>query len=172
MLIYLQMIEDDSDKGKFERLYNTYKQTMYQVAFDILHNNDDAEDAVHDAFVSIAKNIKKISDVDCLKTYSYVVIISERKAIDIYRKNQKITDVDYGGSGGGVVINIPVEQPLYVAMAKLPANYREILLLRFANGYTQKELSKILDMSPANVQQTLYRAKKALQKRLDEENDS
>ena len=51
MLIYLQMIESPEDQSKFEEIYLKYKQTMYAVAYDILHNPQDAEDAVHHAFL-------------------------------------------------------------------------------------------------------------------------
>lgn len=62
MIIYLQTIDDSSDKVKFERLYLHYQAFMYRIAYHILKNKQDAEDAVHNAFLSIAKNIEKIED--------------------------------------------------------------------------------------------------------------
>ena len=59
MLVYLQMIETPDDRSKFEIIYLEYRDYMYRVAFAILHNVEDAEDAVHYAFVKIAENIKK-----------------------------------------------------------------------------------------------------------------
>ena len=44
-------------------------------------------------------------------------------------------------------------------------------MLRFDNGYTTKEISKILKLSPANAEKLIYRAKTALQKLLDEGGD-
>ncbi len=63
MIIYLQMIESDEDKSKFEQLYIMYKGLMFHVAMKILKNEFDAEDAVHQAFLSLIENLKKISDV-------------------------------------------------------------------------------------------------------------
>lgn len=60
MLIYLSMIESEADKSLFEQLYIRYKGLMYHIAYRILQNREDAEDAVHQAFVSLAKNIKKL----------------------------------------------------------------------------------------------------------------
>lgn len=68
MIIYLQMIESDEDKSKFEQLYIMYKGLMFHVAMKILKNEFDAEDAVHQAFLSLIENLKKISDVKCPKT--------------------------------------------------------------------------------------------------------
>lgn len=50
MLIYLAMLDDSKDRGKFEALYNKYKGLMFHVAMGIVHNEADAEDALHQAF--------------------------------------------------------------------------------------------------------------------------
>ena len=89
MLIYLQMLETPEEKSLFEQIYLEYCGLMFHVAYEILHNEQDAEDAVHQAFVKIAENIKKIDAPVCPKTHSYVVTIVENKAIDQYRKRQK-----------------------------------------------------------------------------------
>ena len=59
--IYLSLIDDDDDKDRFEELYKKYRIGMYKIAFSILHNNEDAEDAVHEAFLCIANKFQKIS---------------------------------------------------------------------------------------------------------------
>ena len=50
MLIYLQMIDTPEERSKFEQIYLEYKGLMFHVAYDILHNEQDAEDAVHQGF--------------------------------------------------------------------------------------------------------------------------
>ena len=89
MLVYLAVIDEPAQKTKFETVYHRYRGLMYYVAYRILNNASDAEDAVHDAFIKIAENIKKISDPVCPKTQSYVVTIVENKAIDLYRRKQR-----------------------------------------------------------------------------------
>lgn len=83
MLIYLQIIESDADRDKFEHLYYYYRDYMFHIANRIVKNEYDAEDAVHSAFESIAKNIGKLGNVECSKTRAYIVIIVEHKSIDI-----------------------------------------------------------------------------------------
>ena len=68
MLVYLQMIETPEDKSKFIILYEEYRDYMYRVALAILHNPEDAEDAVHYAFVKIAENIDRLGALNTLKT--------------------------------------------------------------------------------------------------------
>ena len=173
MLIYLQMIETPEDRSKFEQIYDKYLGLMYHVAHRILGNREDTEDAVHQAFVSIAENIKKIHPADCPETKSYIVITVERKAIDIIRYRKRVTNViEFDETMWG--IEIPDEDSFDMAslIGHLPARYREVLLLRFDNGYSTKEIAKILDISPANAEKLIWRAKSALQKLIDEDGDN
>ena len=63
MMIYLQMIDAPEDRSKFEQIYMEYRSMMFHIANRILTNEQDAEDAVHEAFLKIAENIEKIEDV-------------------------------------------------------------------------------------------------------------
>jgi len=167
VLIYLQTLETPDEKAKFEALYRTYCGLMVAVAMKLLGNRADAEDAVHQAFLSILKNMDKISQVDCLKTKSYVVIITEHKALDLLRARKKALPRDFEEEPIGVTIPPPGEDELAAALAKLPARYREILLLHYHHGYSRKELAQMLELSYVAVQQLLWRAKDALRKQLE-----
>lgn len=172
MLIYLQMIETPDDQSKFERIYDKYLGLMYHIALKILENHEDAEDAVHQAFVSIAENIKTIHPAECPETKSYIVITVESKSIDIIRYRKRVTNViEFDETMWG--IEIPNEDMFDMAarIGRLPARYREVLLLRFDNGYSTKEIAKILNLSPSNAEKLIWRAKTALQKLIDEDGD-
>ena len=67
-MIYLQMIDTPADRSKFEQLYLEYRGLMFYVANKILQSEQDAEDAVHQAFLSVAENIEKIGEPDSPKT--------------------------------------------------------------------------------------------------------
>lgn len=49
----------DEERSKFEGIYEEYRWLMYYIAYACLHNEHDAEDAVHYAFVKVAENISK-----------------------------------------------------------------------------------------------------------------
>lgn len=59
---YLSIIESEDEKTSFEKIYCTNKQAMYHKAYHILQDISLSEDAVHDAFVILANNMKKISN--------------------------------------------------------------------------------------------------------------
>ena len=49
------------------------------------------------------------------------------------------------------------------AMAMLPTRYRELLLLKYDNGYSEREIAVMCSMTEANVKKTIQRAKKKLE---------
>lgn len=174
MMIYLQMLETSEEKVRFEELVHTYKNLMFYVANQILNNDHDAEDAVQQAFFAILKNFEKISEIKCPQTRSFVVTIVERKAIDFYRSKNRNAVISFDDE----FINIPgdaeadavsVRTDLARAMAKLPTRYRELLLLKYDNGYSEQEIAVMCSMTKANVKKTIHRAKKKLESLLEEE---
>ena len=162
MLVYLQALSDEQERASFEALYLRYRSLMLSVAGKFLSEPQDAEDAVHQAFLSILQNLHKISGIDCPETRAFVVIIVERKALDILRARQKTVPLEE--MEHGVEIPLPGDNGLADALAKLPARYRQVLLLRFAYGYTTRELAKEFGMTQSTVQKLVWRAKEALEK--------
>ena len=171
MLIYLAMIDSPDDQAKFERVYNKYRYLMLHVANKILQNHQDAEDAVHQAFIAVIENLEKIIEVDSPKTRSYLVIITERKAIDLMRYNNRRQTLELNEDIAGAEIPFEIDNPVATAIAKLPAHYREVLLLRFDNGFTTREIASILSISNSGVRKMIVRAKKALQELLEKEGE-
>lgn len=167
MLCYMQMIETEEDCSKFEQVYLMYRGLMFHVAMNILHNESDAEDAVHQAFISIIENIHRVSDPNCPKTRAYAVIIAERKAIDIYRQRATDNTVSFDEANCGMEIEPPGDHGLADSMARLPTRYREVLLLHYYNGFSVREIAKAMGMKKGTVQKMIWRAKTALQKEME-----
>lgn len=118
--------------------------------------------------MSILNNLDKISSIDCLQTKSYIVIIVERKSIDLIRERKKVVGLD-DEAEIGIEISMPGDNPLADAMANLPPRYREALQLRFFIGYSIKEVGEVLGIEYGAAQRLILRAKDALEKRLKEE---
>lgn len=75
-------------------------------------------------------------------------------------------DMEFWESTYGIEIPLPGDHGLADAMARLPAAYRDILLLRYYNGYSVREISSMLHIKKDTAQKQLWRAKAALQKHL------
>lgn len=169
MLIYLQMLETPEEKSLFEQIYLEYCGLMFHVAYEILHNEQDAEDAVHQAFVKIAENIKKIDAPVCPKTHSYVVTIVEHQAIDQYRRLQKHPSVELIEEIQGTNAHYEGDNDLTKYILKLPARYREMILLHHHHqGYSVREIAKMLGLSLPAAIKLDQRAKNKLKKLCEE----
>ena len=174
MFIYLAMIDSPDEKQKFEIIYKTYRQLMYYVANHILGNTQDAEDIVHDAFLKIIEILENIDDPECPQTKSLIVTITENKAIDLYRRRRSKSTIPFEEEYIGVPQQSEIDrsedhEKLVRAIALLPGNYREALLLKYAWGYSMEEAAVILSTSKENVKKTIQRARKKLGDLLMEE---
>lgn len=168
MFICLEMIEGPEDRSKFEQVYHAYRELMFCVAYQILHHQQDAEDAVQHAFVKVAENIKKISEPVCPKTRSYVVIIVENKAIDMFRDRKKHGTVELDDNYS-ISVNYDGDHALTRCILQLPARYREIILLKYSHGYNLHEISQIMGISLSATIKLDQRAKKKLQSLCEKE---
>jgi len=168
VLLYLQMLETPEEKSLFEQIYLEYRGLMYHVAYEILHNDQDAEDAVHQAFVKIVENIKKNDDPVCPKTHGYVITIVEHQAIDQYRKRQKYQTVELIEEIQGTNAHYEGDNDLTKCILQLPARYREMILLRYHYGYTVREIAKMLELSLSATIKLDQRAKTKLKKLCEE----
>lgn len=168
---YLALIDDDEGKSKFEELYIKYKQDMYSVAYSILHNVEDAEDAVHQAFLTIANNFEKVRKIPCQEIKAYIVIIIRNVSINIYNSNKRKAEHS-AELNDNVTVDIDVlEQYKYTQLVKviseLPQIYKDIVYLYYLEEFTAKDVAKMLNISVATVWKRAERAKKLLKEALE-----
>lgn len=175
MLIYLNLIETEEDKRKFERIYLAYKQTMFYAANRILKDHHLSEDAVHQAFLRIVDNLDKIRENDCHKTRAFLVVVVEHISIDIYRKRKRENMVSFDELELYIADDTSHEDEVIdkvtSAILKLPINYSTVLRLKFSQGYNDVEIAEILNITQENVRQRISRAKKKLSELLQKEGE-
>lgn len=164
MYFYLQLIETEEERSKFEDIYIAYKNLMYHCAYNKLKNVQDAEDAVHHSFVKIAENIKKIEPVGP-KTKQLVTTIVDNHAIDILRKRQRhpLDSLDEDSITNQLTFTEETDNLLAEYVLQLPQKQRMIIWLKYYYGFSLKEISNILGISLYNAQKIDQRAKKNLE---------
>lgn len=163
MLIFLQTIEDPARRSKLERVYEAYRDLMFYVARELLGSDQDAEDAVHDAFLKLSKNLDKISDPVCPKTQAYVVLTVESVSIDLLRRRKRRPTAALSEDEPGLTVDYAGGNALAQCILKLPPLDREIILLRFWQGYSPRETARILKISEAAARKREQRAKERLE---------
>lgn len=173
LLFYTLLIEEDDGKEKFEKIYTLYRKKMWYAANSVLSDAYLAEDAVHNAFVGIAKNVKRIEAVDSTKTLSYVITAAKNAAIDVLRKNKGLpeTDIDelYDVSdkeSSSFDRTIETEDFIVKILAEMPALYRDVLYLLVVEQMSEKEIAEFLNRKPGTIHQQVRRGRAILKKEL------
>lgn len=170
LAMYLSMLDSKEDKDSFEILYKEYVKLMYKVALDILNSQEDAEDAVSEAFVRIAKNFQIVHKFVCPKTANQFVIIVRNVSIDMYRKNKQLSENIYFDEEVLDSYFDGFEQSnLKHSIEKLNDSDKDILYLHYIYGYELNEISDLLEVSKTAVYKRLQRAKQNLKQILEED---
>lgn len=156
--------------SEFEKLYMKYRNVMFSVAFRILQNEQDSEDAVQNAFMYVFQHPEKIKSIENPKTKGFLIIISESKAIDIYRSRMTRREV----MDDELLENLlakdtlsPSELASYIV--KLPKRCREIIILHFYYGFSIAEIAKMQNATYEGIRKLLSRTKKKLRKMIEED---
>ena len=169
LALYLSLADSPNEKDKVKALYEQYHDLLMYVAAQILGQQEDAEDAVHQAFLSIIKNLHKISEVECPKTRAYCVIIVRNICFNILKRRKRVIPTDsYEEWTSKLVsddISLFVENSVLTqALSKLNERYRTVLYLKYVQGFSTSEIAKAMDIKPDTVLKLLSRARAALSK--------
>ena len=166
--------------GAFERLVRAQGGRMLAVARRLLSSEEDARDAVQEAFLNAFRNIDRFEGQALLSTWLHRIIVNvslmklrsrKRKPeesldhlLPAFRDDGHFAERFESGSE-------PVDQRLAreeeqatvrAAIEELPQHYRTILLLRDIEGIGTQEVAEQLGISPNAVKLRLHRARQAL----------
>lgn len=86
LILYLETIESDSQKEKFEFLYKKYAGFIFKVAYNIIKDQNLAEDAVHEVFLQLMNELDNLRIENTRELKSYLYTVTKGKTIDYLRK--------------------------------------------------------------------------------------
>jgi RNA polymerase sigma-70 factor (ECF subfamily) len=173
------------DAAAFCDLLKRHEKLVLSQAFRMMGNVHDARDAAQEALIKIFKNIHKCRDAGAFK--SWIIKITNNTCIDMLRKRKTKREESlnrlYETGDGEVEMQFESADPgpdeLYLnrerheriqqAINKLPAKYREIIVLRDIMGLSYEELASSLAISDGTVKSRLSRAREKLKKLLVDE---
>lgn len=170
LAFYMSFIDDDNDREKFETLYYKYRDRMVSAAFSVLKNKEDAEDAVHDTFIKIARNMRSIGELDSTETLSYVLKATKNTAINLSEKNTKrnkhiqLEDVE-NMTDEQFLDKLRIQEryeEIIEAISSLDDTYNDVLFYHFVAGMKIKEIADLLGRKSSTVHQQIVRGKRKL----------
>ena len=92
--LFLNLLDTQSEKDKFIKLYDKYKNMLYWISYGKTQSCQDAEECVQETFFYVAKHFEKIGDVNSSQTKGYLATIVTGFSIDVYNKSKKYGRID------------------------------------------------------------------------------
>jgi len=155
-----------ADEAAFAALVGKYQERAIAIARHFVQNDEAARDVAQEAFLRVHRNLHRYDPRRRFYTWFYRIVV--HLAIDGTRRSGRVRDL--------LRERAREPQPLPEApslglerddlrsqvervLAELPLKYRELLLLRDAEGFTSKEISEISGANHATVRWRLHRAR-------------
>ena len=117
--LFLNLLDTQTEKDKFQLLYNTYCDLLYWIALKRTNRVEDAEECVQETFLYIAKHFDKIGEINSKKTKIYLSTDMRKKEMDFHisvdffltnwsndcrLKTTSLQVLDRGGNNGRIKI--------------------------------------------------------------------
>jgi len=171
----------DGDRTAMAALYDRYFDRVYSLVFNqVDRNRDVAEDIVQETFLAALKSAKSFKGRS--SAYTWLCSIAYHKVADHYRRQSRerkrmvsgvdVDTVDVSDNPGrqpqpdSLIESAETRQVVNEALAKLPWDYRQVLILKYVDELSVQEISQIMDRSPKSIEGLLTRSRKALQTQL------
>jgi len=162
-------------QGAYGEIFLRHRQRAFALAYQYLHDGEDAKDIVQDAFIKAFQNLSKFN-LD-RKFGPWLLTIVRNLSIDLIRRRKKV-------SPGGLseVLADPnahdsaekrvLRGEIWSALMQLNPNQREIIFLKDYQGHSYVEIAEILEIPLGTVMSRLHHARRnlvqALRKKCDE----
>lgn len=159
------------DKDILEELYKKYYNTAYLYTLSLCKSKELAEDILADAFVKAFISLKEAT------SFKYwLLVVCKNLWIDFLRKEKKLSklsieDIALESKDEQLDFKLILSERnryIYTSIAKLPENYREVLILFYYGELSIVEISKLTKIPPMNIKTLLHRGRKKLKEILEE----
>ncbi|MFC3882486.1 RNA polymerase sigma factor SigW [Bacillus songklensis] len=169
------------DQDAFAEIVEYYKDKVYQLCYRMLGNAHEAEDSAQEAFIRAYVNIHSYDSTKKFSTWLYR--IATNLCIDRIRKKKPdyYLDAEISGTDGlDMYSQIPSKQELpedeleklelqeqiQREILRLPEKYRSVIVLKYVDELSLKEISDILDLPVGTVKTRIHRGREALRNKL------
>ncbi len=167
----------ERDSAAMGTLIVQYQHWVYNIAYGMLGHHEDAEDAAHDAFLSVWQNIDSFKFRSRFSTWLYRIVKNKCLNVIDQRKRRKTDPMEIDDSQPWVPLdNVTPEQEvlrteqseiLHAALGRLKESYRTILILRELRELSYEEIAEVLNCTLGRVKSRLHEARKALRQELE-----
>jgi RNA polymerase sigma-70 factor (ECF subfamily) len=152
----------DRDPAAFRELYRRHTPSLMAVAVRLTGIREDAEDAVHDAWVRGVEHLARFAWRSSLRTWLTGILINCVREQRWHARPEIALDEQIAGEEipplPGNIDRIDLER----AVGSLPEGYRQVLALHDLEGFTHEEIAGMLGIEPGTSKSQLARARRSL----------
>ena len=153
-----------------------HARLVYRVAYSVLRNHHDAEDATQETFLRAVRYRRKLEGVREAKTW--LARIAWRVAVERAKKRLEVSLSDEQNSAAAEQLRSQLKSAedftlgnemaelLATMIASLPEALRDVLRLSTVDDLTPREVAEVLGTSEASVRSRLFRARQILKEKL------
>jgi RNA polymerase sigma-70 factor (ECF subfamily) len=158
------------DESAFRELVNRWEPRLYYYLRRIVENENDVWDVLQETWLAVFQNIRKLQDP--LKFPTWLYQISHNKAVSLLRKKNRYTqmivekEADYCESNTTISAVKERAELVHKTLERLKLAHREVLTLHFLEGFSIREMARVIGISEGTVKSRLYYAKNELHKAL------
>lgn len=156
-------------KEYFEKVVRESKNTLFQLSFGILKNMTDAEDAVAESLEMAWKRREQIREPEKLWGWLMAIVVNTSKTL--YQKRSREIVMDIREMPIMETVEDVEKSDIWLAVAELGENHREVLLLYYYDGYSVKEIAEMFKVPEGTIKSRLSRARKELEHMLLDETE-
>ncbi len=161
----------------FGRLYERYKSMVYELAYRMTRNHEEAEDVLQDTFL---RAMRALSTYDTQYKFStWILTIASRLCVDRWRASRhRELSLDADSGEVGLQLPHPGERPdehtfrrevaalVEDGLQRVPEDYRVMLILRHRLELSYEEIASVTGMPLGTVKTRIHRARERLAKAL------
>jgi RNA polymerase sigma-70 factor, ECF subfamily len=150
-----------TNEDAIEAAVREHARLVYRIAYSVLRNHHDAEDATQETFVRVLRYGRKLEGVEDPKTW--LAKIAWRVAVERSRRrgfNQSLSEAEMQ------VLGNEMTQLLTLFISALPEPLRAVLRLSTVEELSTAEIAQVLGSSEASVRSRLFRARVILKQKL------
>lgn len=148
------------DRDALRALYEEHSDMVYSVAYRLTESSPDARDVLQDVFLDLPAALKGFDHRSSLATWLRVV--ATRAALQLVRARKRRREIPIGAKLTGRPPHVLDKIALERALATLPDTLRAVIILKEIEGYSHKEISDFLDITPSASMARLSRARASM----------
>lgn len=158
------------DDEAFARLVQRHQRSVYNLGYRMMGTREDAEDVTQETFLAAYRHLKSYDKRWPFK--NWLLSIAHNKCVDWLRKSRPQYDLDGLEDAKARVEEMVLQKErsemIQSALQKLPFEDRAVVVLKYWEGMSYKEIAETLNVNEGSVRNRLYRARKALAEMLKE----